>query len=127
MKYKCSCCGKEHESVEHYKLPEIGYGSLFDTIGGTEPTVFNVCPECKHKMNNWLIRKLPPDVTLEKFWKCETELHTEITSTGIKIGYFEFEFESILADLFVKFMPEEFFGPHYFLEKIKYYLDKLIR
>ena len=52
------------------------------------------------------------------------ELKLEKKYQKIKEGpqhtYFEFEYEKVLIDVFLKFMPQVIFGEHYHLDKLKY-------
>lgn len=109
---KCSCCGKENGKVKIYRLPTIGYGSVFDTFGDDDIVYFNLCPSCAVKINKWIKRKYPA-IDLEEFWKCNIikmdRNMVPIEEDGDSY-YEEFQYESILEKVFLKFMPEVFYS-----------------
>lgn len=117
---RCDCCKNENEKVMLYKLPMIGYGSAFDCVDERDITKFNLCPECATKINAWIKKRLPKGVTLEDFWKCRI-----INKHDNGITYEEFEYEDLLIDVFVKFMPEFVFGENYRWERLKYKLSNI--
>ena len=121
MAKKCSCCGKEHDEVKEFKLPVIGYGSFFDVVDEQiDTTRFSLCPDCAKKINKYIKKKLPAGVTLEDFWRCrEVEKHAK-NLDGVPITYHEYEYEDILINVFLKFMPKVIFGEHYRLERLRY-------
>lgn len=108
---KCSCCGTENEKVKIYRLPAIGYGSAFDTLEDDDIVYFNLCPQCAIKINKW-IKKKYPDLDLEEFWKCniiKMDQHM-VPFEGEGMAYFEeFQYEDILKEVFLKFMPEAYY------------------
>lgn len=118
---KCDCCKETKNNVIEYKLPIIGYGSFFDVLDEDEETHFHLCPECATEINQWVKKRLPEGVTLEDFWKCRViEKKYQKIKEGPQHTYFEFEYEKVLIDVFLKFMPQVIFGEHYHLEKLKY-------
>lgn len=108
---KCSCCGKENEKVKIYRLPDIGYGSIFDILGNEDITFFNLCPKCAVKINKW-IKKNYPNIDLKEFWKCNVikmDRNMVPVEGDEDVYYEEFQYESILAKVFRKFMPEVYY------------------
>ena len=111
---KCNCCKKEKDTVDTYVLPEIGFGSVFDS-GVIGQFKFNVCPECAFKINKWLKKKVP-NINLEEFWACAVVKKPYDDESGMY--YYEFENEEMLITLFEKFMPEVIYGNHHKVKKI---------
>ncbi|MEY8366555.1 hypothetical protein AALA22_13030 [Anaerovoracaceae bacterium 41-7] len=104
---KCSCCGRETHAVKIYKLPIIGYGSVFDVVEPEDKTVFNLCPRCGFKINAWIRRKYP-NISIKRFWECHIVNPYAGNSDGSEYIE-EFEFEEQLIRVFKRFMPGVFY------------------
>lgn len=118
---KCDCCRKA-ETKEIFKLPVIGYGSLFDCLTEEDRVKFSLCPDCAKKINRWIHNK-NPEISLEEFWKCNI-IKQPIDDRHPEIFLEEFEYEYLLWDVFKKFMPTIIYGEHYIIPR---FLDKFRR
>lgn len=121
---RCNHCKRDVDNVLTVNLPVIGYGSAFDTLDNEEYQYrFNVCPECMKEINTWL-KKQKPDLNLSQFWSFQI---IDVPDDTPNEKHQEFEYEDLLFDLFVKFMPEKVFGDNYKLPKLMYWLESLFR
>ena len=103
----CSCCYKDKDDAHTYKLPSIGYGSVFDTFGDEYIVKFNLCSECANKINRW-IKKKYPNIPLDDFWGCEIQKteYIKLDSDNEIICIERYKYEKLLYKLFKKFMPQ---------------------
>lgn len=127
---QCSCCGRDNEQVKKYRLPTIGYGSMFDVVEDDEVICFNLCPECCRRINRW-IKRWHPKIDLNEFWKCnivKMNQHMQPIKDGEDTYYEEFQYEDILLKLFLKFMPEAYYlyeGDITLLDKLRKWLRRM--
>lgn len=124
---RCNHCEKELDNVLTINLPVIGYGSAFDTLDEEEYQYrFNVCPDCMKKMNTWL-KKQKPNLNLSEFWSFKIVDVPDNSKKPNGQTHQEFEYEDLLFDLYVKFMPEKVFGEKYRLPRLMYWIESLLR
>ena len=75
------------------------------------------------KMNTWL-KKQEPGLNLGEFWSFKI---VDVPDNMNGQTHQEFEYEDLLFDLYVKFMPEKVFGEKYHLPKLMYWIESLLR
>ncbi|MGF6375007.1 hypothetical protein M2140_000041 [Clostridiales Family XIII bacterium PM5-7] len=119
---KCSCCKREKDNVKKFKLPVIGYGSLFMTLYEDEVIKFNLCDDCMRKVNKWVKKKMP-QVKLEDFWRCDI---IREYYRGSEMTMETFRYEKQLFDLFMKFMPQVYYDEHATYQKYRYRIRKIL-
>lgn len=109
MEEKCSCCGKSFEEKInwHFKIPDVGYGSIFDRVDPEKPISMTICSSCFENMNRWL-KKTRPKLNLQDFWRFEIVDKSQEYSAPD--GYIrEIKYEEDLYELIMKFMPDIYF------------------